>query len=64
VPDWLDVVDAACSDVSVWDVQRIWRDVVQQLQRRVRVPRCLNVIYTTSRVVWSWHVQFIWSDVV
>ena len=64
MPDWLDVVDAACSDVSVWDVQRIWRDVVQQLQRRVRVPRRLNVIYTTSRVVWSWHVQFIWSDVV
>jgi hypothetical protein len=64
MPCCIDVVDTACGDVSVWDVQCIWRDVVQQLQCWLRVSRCLNVSYTTSRVVCSWHVQCIWRDVM
>jgi hypothetical protein len=31
VSGWIDVVDTSCSDVSNWDVQFVWRDVVQQL---------------------------------
>jgi hypothetical protein len=28
---WIDVVNTASRDVSVWDVQHIWRDVVQEM---------------------------------
>jgi hypothetical protein len=60
----LDVVDARSSHVYCREVQRVWRDVVQQLQRRLRLPCCIDVIDTACGDVSVWDVQHIWGDVV
>jgi hypothetical protein len=33
MPRCIDVSDAGIVDMSVWSIQRVWRDGVQQLQR-------------------------------
>jgi hypothetical protein len=43
---WLNDAVAGCWHVSGWSLQCRWRDVVQQLQRRVRVPGRLQQLNT------------------
>jgi hypothetical protein len=64
VPCRIDFVNTANSHMSVWEVQRVWRDVVQQLQRRLRVSCRLDVIDASGCHVFSWNVQRVWRDVV
>jgi hypothetical protein len=60
----VDVVNTRGCDVYRWDVQRVWCDVVQQLQRRICVPCRLDVVNTSSSHVYRGELQCFWRDVV
>jgi hypothetical protein len=60
----IDVVNASGCDVYRWDVQRVWSDVVHELQCRLRVSSWINVVNTASSDVYCREVQRVWSDVV
>jgi hypothetical protein len=62
----LDVGDSGGCDMSIWSLQRVWRDGVQQLQRRLRLSHswlyqcdCLAVscwIVQWQRLIVMWRV--------
>ena len=58
------IVDACGCDVYRWDVQRVRRDVVQQLQRWLRVSCRLDIVNTSSSHVYRGELQCFWRDVV
>jgi hypothetical protein len=60
----LDVVDARSSHVYCREVQRGRRDVVQQLQRGLRVSGRIYVVNAASSDVHRREVQCVWRDVV
>jgi hypothetical protein len=60
----IDVIDATSRTVWSWHVQRVWRDVVHQLQRRLRVSSWLDYAIPCFSCVSSWDFQRVWRDVV
>jgi hypothetical protein len=62
MPHRIHFIDTGCCDVCSRHVQRIWRDVVQQLQRGLRMPDGIHFIDAGCCDVCSRHVQRIWCD--
>jgi hypothetical protein len=62
MPRWLDDGNFVGCDMSVRSLQCVWRDGVQQLQRRLRVRCRLN--QRDDRCVPCWSLQRGWRDVV
>jgi hypothetical protein len=60
----VELVDARCCNVPCRSLQRVWRDVVQQLQCRLCVPCWIDVPDTCCCHLPCRHVQRIWIDVV
>ncbi len=57
MPCCIDVVDTRCCDMPCREIQYVWRDVVQQLQRRLRVSGRIDVVDTyRCDLLWR-HVQ-------
>jgi hypothetical protein len=50
------IVDACGCDVYRWDVQCVWSNFMQQLQRWLCVPCRLDVVDTSSRDLFCWDV--------
>jgi hypothetical protein len=61
---WIYFVDTSCCDLCSGHVQRIWSDVVQQLQRRLRVSCWIDVVDAGCCDMRSRSLQWRWSDVV
>ncbi len=56
VSSWLDVVNTCWCDVCGGHLQRRWRNIVQQLQRRLRVPFRLYIMGTGHSDVSSGYI--------
>jgi hypothetical protein len=64
VPARFNVVSTASSIVSRRRVQRVWSDVVYELQCGLRVSGRIDVVNAASSDVYCREVQRVWRDVV
>jgi hypothetical protein len=60
----LGIDDSVSKRMPCWPVQCCWRRVVQQLQRRLRMPCPINVGVAISGSVRCRHLQRGWRDVL
>jgi hypothetical protein len=61
---WFEFINTSWCDVPHGAIQRLWRDVVQQLQRWLRMPRRLELISPSGSDLCSWKVLSVGRDVV